>query len=248
MALLDTNILLFLLFAALLTGFVKTGLPALGGLISVLMVIVFPPKDALGITLLYLLAGDLLAVRFYWRQANMPELRRLLPMIFVGVGSGILVLKFVNNDALGLIIGLIIVFFVSLEPFRASLTEWAMHRIFWVRNLSGWLAGLTTTVGNAAGPVLALYFLLLKLDKHSFTGTAAVFFLTVNVTKLPLYGTIGIFKDYYLWSVLITIPFVFVGGFFGRRFLSWIPQKRFTQVILFFTGLSGAVLVVRYFI
>ena len=114
MSLLDTHILLFLLFAALLTGFVRTGLPALGGLISVLMVIVFPPKDALGITLLYLLAGDLLAVRFYWRQANMPELRRLLPMIFVGVGSGILVLKFVNNDALGLILGLIIVFFVSL--------------------------------------------------------------------------------------------------------------------------------------
>jgi uncharacterized membrane protein YfcA len=248
MALLDTNVLLFLLFAALLTGFVKTGLPVLGGLISVLMVIVFPPKDALGITLIYLLTGDLLAVRFYWRQANMPELRRLLPMIFVGVGSGILVLTFVNNDVLGLIIGLIIVFFVALEPFRANLTEWAMHQIFWVRNLSGWLAGLTTTVGNAAGPVLALYFLLLKLDKHSFIGTAAVFFLTVNITKLPLYGAIGIFKDYYLWSVLVTIPFVFVGGFFGRRFLSWIPQKLFTQVILFFTGLSGAVLIVRYFL
>lgn len=248
MALLDPNILLFLLFVALLTGFVKTGMPALGGFISVLMVIVFPPKDALGITLLYLLAGDLMAVSFYWRQANMIELRRLLPMIFVGIGSGILFLKFVNNDALGLIIGLMIVFFVSLEPFRVSVTEWAMRRIFWVRNLSGWLAGFTTTVGNAAGPVLSLYFLLLKLDKHSFTGTAALFFLTVNVTKLPLYGAIGIFKDYYLWSVLVTIPFVFIGGFFGRRFLHWIPQKRFTQAILFFTGLSGVILIVRYFL
>ncbi|MGH1441346.1 MAG: sulfite exporter TauE/SafE family protein [Cellvibrionaceae bacterium] len=245
---LDLNVLLFLLFIALLTGFVKTGLPALGGFISVLMVIVFPPKDALGITLFYLLAGDSVAVSFYWRQANIIELRRLLPMIFIGIGSGILFLTVVDNHTLGLVVGLIIVFFVSLEPFRARVTEWAMQRIFWVRNISGWLAGVTTTVGNAAGPVLSLYFLLLKLDKHSFAGTAAVFFLTVNLTKLPLYGAIGIFKDYYLWSVLATLPFVFVGAFLGRRFLRWIPQKRFTQAILFFTGIAGAVLVVRYFL
>lgn len=248
MMFLDPNILLFLLFIALLTGFVKTGLPALGGFISVLMVIVFPPKDALGITLFYLLAGDLMAVSFYWRQANMIELRRLLPMIFVGIGSGILFLNFVDDHILGLVVGIIIVFFVSLEPFRVGVTAWAMRRIFWVRNISGWLAGATTTVGNAAGPVLSLYFLLLRLDKHSFTGTAALFFLTVNLTKLPLYGAIGIFKDYYLWSVLATIPFVYVGGFLGRRFLRWIPQKQFTQAILFFTGLAGVVLVIRYFL
>jgi uncharacterized membrane protein YfcA len=139
-------------------------------------------------------------------------------------------------------------YFVSLEPFRAGVTEWAMRLIFWVRHLSGWLAGLTTTVGNAAGPVISLYFLLLKLDKHSFTGTAALFYVTVNLTKLPLYSAIGIFKDYYLWSVLVTIPFVFVGGVVGRRFLRWIPQKRFVQIILFCTGLSGFVLIIRYFL
>lgn len=140
------------------------------------MAIVFTPKDTSGITLLYLLTGDVMTVNFYWRQANMMELRHLLPIVFVGVGSGILVLQFVSNEFLGLIIGFMIVFFVSLVSFRASVTQWAMCRIFWVRNLSGWLAVLTTTVGNAAGPVLSLYFLLLKLDKHSFTGTAALFF------------------------------------------------------------------------
>jgi uncharacterized membrane protein YfcA len=248
MAFLEPNILIFLLCVALLTGFVKTGIPVLGGLIAVMMVIVFPPKDALGITLLYLIAGDLMAVYFYRKQANYLELRRLLPMIFVGIGSGILVLKFVNNEILGLIIGVMILFFVSLEPFRARVTEWAMQRIFWVRLLSGWLAGLATTVGNAAGPVISLYFLLLKLDKSSFAGTAAMFYITVNFTKLPLFYSIGIFKDYYLWSVLATIPFVFIGGYFGRRFLRWIPQQLFTKAILMCTGLSGLVLIVRYFL
>lgn len=246
--LLEFPLLLFLTFIALLTGFVKTGLPALGGFVSVLMVLVFPPKDAVGITLFYLLAGDLMAVSFYRRQANIAELKRLLPMVFVGIASGILVLTYIDNSTLGLMVGLMIVLLVSLEPFRARVTEWAMQRIFWVRGFSGWLAGLTTAVGNAAGPVLSLYFLLLKLDKHSFAGTAALFFLVVNLTKLPLYGAIGLFKGYYLWSLLATIPFVFVGGFVGRRFLRWIPQQQFTRAILFFTGLAGILLVIRYFL
>jgi hypothetical protein len=168
-------------------------------------------------------------------------------MIFVGIGSGIVVLKFVNNEILGLIIGVMILFFICLEPFRERVTDWAMQRIFWVRLLSGWLAGLATTVGNAAGPVISLYFLLLKLDKNSFAGTAAMFFITVNLTKLPLFYSIGIYKDYYLLSVAVTIPFVFIGGYFGRRFLRWIPQKQFTQAVLICTGLSGLVLIVRYF-
>ena len=189
-----------------------------------------------------------MAVAFYWRQANITELKRLLPMIFIGIATGILVLTFVNNQILGLIIGCMIVFLVLLEPFRTKVTAWAMQRLFWVRNISGWLAGLTTTVGNAAGPVLSLYFLLLKLDKHSFTGTAAVFFLIVNTVKLPLYFSIGIFQSYYLTSVLLTLPFVFVGAYFGRKFLKWVPQQQFTQIILAFTGLAGLSLIIRYFI
>ncbi len=245
---LDPHILLFLLLIASLTGFVKSGLPALGGMISVLVVSVFPAKDALGITLCYLLAGDVMAVSFYWRQANLVELRKLLPMIFIGIAAGIAVLTLIDNELLSLIIGIMIVFFVGLEPFRSQVTAWSMRHIVGVRNVSGGLAGLTTTVGNAAGPVLSLYFLLLKLDKHTFTGTAALFFLIVNVTKIPLYGAIGIFKDYYLWSVLITVPFVFVGAYFGRKFLRWIPQQRFTQTIVFFTGLAGVSLIIRYFL
>ncbi len=244
---LDIHLLLFLVVIALLTGFVKTGLPALGGFISVMMVSAFPPKDALGITLCYLMAGDLMAVSLYWRQADRQELRKMLPTILMGITCGILVLTAVDNAVLGLVIGAMIIFFVVLEPFREAVTAWAMQYLFWVRNISGWLAGLTTTVGNAAGPILSLYFLLLKLDKHSFTGTAAVFFLLVNLTKLPLYGAIGIFKGYYFWSIVVTIPLVFVGGFLGKHFLHWIPQKQFTQAILFLTGLSGLILVIRYF-
>lgn len=242
----DLNTMILLGFIALFTGFVKAGLPALGGLVSVSLVLLFPAKDALGLAVLYLLAGDIIASFMHWRKANLPVLRQLLPAIFTGIAIGILTLTQVSNHLLSAIIGGLIVFMVGMEPFRPRITDWATRNARFVRTGSGVMAGFTTTVGNAAGPILSLYFLLLKIDKYGFVGTAALFFLIVNVTKLPLYGAIGIFKTYYLWSYLATVPFVFVGAIFGKRFIEWIPQKYFNRVILLITGLSGVWLITRY--
>ena len=245
MALLDPTILVFLAAIALFTGFVKAGIPALGALISATVALMFPPKDALGITLLYLLMGDLVAVSLYWRQAHWQELKKMLPTILCGIGFGALILYFLDNQTLGPVIGLLILSLVCLEPFRPKITHWALAHPGKVRSASGILAGITTTIGNAAGPILSLYLLLLKVDKHGFTGTAAIFFFCVNTTKLPIYGALGIFQGYYLHSYLLTVPLIFVGAYAGRKFLKWIPQKSFNQTILVFTGIAGLSLVIR---
>ncbi|AZZ95205.1 sulfite exporter TauE/SafE family protein [Hahella sp. KA22] len=245
MTLLDPSILAFLAAVALFTGFVKAGVPALGGLISAAMALVFPPKDALGITLLYLLAGDVVAVSLYWRQAHWGELGKMLPSIFIGIGLGALALQFLDNESLGPVIGALILFLVAMEPLRPYITTWAMRRLTAVRYSSGIMAGIATTIGNAAGPILTLYFLLLKIDKHGFIGTAAVFFLIVNLTKVPVYAYLGVLKDYYLLSYLATVPLVLLGAYAGRRFLVWIPQQWFNRIALIMTGVAGLWLLLR---
>jgi hypothetical protein len=42
------------------------------------------------------------------------------------------------------------------------------------------MGGFTTMIGNAAGPVMAVYLLSMRLPKYSFVGTSAWFFLLVN--------------------------------------------------------------------
>ncbi|ABC33514.1 predicted Permease [Hahella chejuensis KCTC 2396] len=247
MTLLDPGILAFLAAVAIFTGFVKAGVPALGGLISAAMALVFPPKDALGITLLYLLAGDVVAVSLYWRQAHWSELGKMLPSIFIGIGLGALALQFLDNESLGPVIGALILFLVAMEPLRPYITAWAMRRLNAVRYSSGIMAGIATTIGNAAGPILTLYFLLLKIDKHGFIGTAAVFFLIVNLTKVPVYAYLGVLKDYYLLSYLATVPLVLLGAYAGRRFLVWIPQQWFNRIALIMTGVAGLWLLLRAF-
>lgn len=247
MALLPFDYLIILGAIALFTGFIKAGVPTLGALLSASVALVFPPRDALGITLMYLLVGDIVAVSLYWRLAHWDELKKMILPVLLGIGTGAVMLNYLNNENLGLTIGLVVIFLVSLEPFRPQLSQWAFHHPGSVRTGSGLLAGIATTIGNSAGPILSLYFLLLKLDKKAFVGTGCIFFLCVNLTKLPIFISLEMFQTQYFASVFITAPLVFVGALGGKKFLEWIPQLWFNRIILIFTAFAGFWLVIRYF-
>jgi len=239
--------MLVLCLVAVFTGFVKAGLPALGALLSAMVALVFSPQEALGICLIYLLVGDVIAVSFYRKLADLKELKKMIVPVLLGIGLGGLMLNSLDNDSLGLTIGVMVLLLVALEPLRPQLTEWAFHRPRSVRTFSGVLAGIATTIGNAAGPIMTLYFLLLKLDKKAFVGTASIFFLAVNLTKVPIFQYQGFFNSDYFASIAVTAPLVYVGAVAGRAFLEWIPQLWFKRVILFLTAIAGLWLVIRYF-
>lgn len=248
MNLLPPELLILLCLVALFTGFVKAGVPSLGALMSAVVALAFTPREALGICLLYLLVGDLVAVSFYWRLAHFNELRKMIYPVLLGIVAGGVMLNFLDDNNLGLVIGIMVVFLVSLEPFRPGLTEWAKHHPHSVRGSSGVLAGISTTIGNAAGPIMSLYFLLLKLDKKTFVGTSSIFFLAVNTTKLPIFYYQDLFTLAYLPSIALTAPLVYIGALLGRKFLEWVSQVWFTRIILVCTALAGSWLVIRYFI
>jgi uncharacterized protein len=246
--LLPPELLILLVAVALFTGFVKAGMPALGGLISAVVALVFSPREALGICLIYLLVGDVIAVSFYWRLAHLSELKKMILPVFTGIAAGGVMLSFLDDNNLGLAIGLMVIFLVSLEPLRPKLTELAIYYPRSVRTGSGIFAGISTTIGNAAGPITALYFLLLKLDKRTFVGTSSIFFLTVNTTKIPIFYYQDLFTLAYFPSIAITAPLVYVGALFGRSFLNWVSQVWFTRIILTGTTIAGLWLIIRYFL
>ncbi|MDC1528286.1 sulfite exporter TauE/SafE family protein [Gammaproteobacteria bacterium] len=247
MPLLPIESLLLLCLVALFTGFIKAGMPSLGTLLTASVALMFPPRDALGITLMYLLVGDMVAVTLYWRLAHWQELKKMMLPVLAGVILGGIFLAFLNNENLGLTLGVVVLVLVSLEPLRPRLTQWALDHPGSVRSGSGLLAGIATTIGNAAGPILSLYFLLLKLDKKAFVGTGSIFFLFVNVAKIPIFLGQDIFHMQYLGSVAVTAPLVLLGALGGKKFLEWISQQWFNRIVLSLTALAGFWLVVRYF-
>ena len=99
--------------------------------------------------------------------------------------------------------------------------------------------GFGTTVGNAAGPIMGIYLIMMGLDKKQLMGTGAWFFLIVNTSKLPIFiyhEMIGIDT---LQFFAYMLPFVILGTFFGRRLLKVISQKIFNILVLLFAGLSS---------
>lgn len=239
MNLLPPDLLFFLACVALLTGFIKGGMPALGPFVATLIALIFPTRDALGVTVILFLIGDTVAVWLYWRLANWHELRKMLVPVILGIIAGGVVLTSLDDRTLGLTIGVIILALVGLEPLRPRLSAWALENQNVARAGTGALAGFATTISNSAGPILNIYFLLLKLDKHAFIGTATMFFFFANVSKVPVFLFQGIFDLRYLPSLGIVAPLVYLGAFAGRRFLEWISQLWFNRAVLFFTAVAA---------
>ena len=244
----DLSTLPFLVFIALGVGFVKAGLPALGMLTTILLLFAYPARDAIGLALLYLIAGDIAAMCVHHRNADYRKMFMMLPAIIIGIMLAGITLQYSNNSILSLLIGVSIIVLVIIGYFREQITPFAMKHMFWVRNSSGILAGFTTTIGNIAGPVISVYFLLLDLKKETFVATTALFFIIVNTIKLPLYFALDIFKVYYLSHYAVTVPLVFIGAFYGKRLVQWLPQKLFNNIILLLSGVAGLWLIIKQII
>ena len=90
-------------------------------------------------------------------------------------------------------------------------------------------------VANAAGPVMAMYFLAARFEVKAFLGTAAWFFAIVNIAKLPFSIGLGLITPPGLVIVAVLIPVVVAGAFAGRAIANRIPQRLFDRLVIIVT-------------
>ena len=174
---------------AFLVGLSKTGVPGLGILNVAIFASVFPARESVGLVLVILLCGDIVAVTTYRRDASWPHLLRLFPWAAAGIVAGYFALGRVDDIQMRHLIGVILLGLVALQYIRsrrpAAPDGEALPVRAWLAPLAGIIAGFTTMVANAAGPVMVLYLLAMRLPKIVFVGTAAWYFFALNVFKLP---------------------------------------------------------------
>jgi hypothetical protein len=104
----------------------------------------------------------------------------------------------------------------------------------------GFIAGVTTMLANAAGPVMGLYLLAVALPKDAFVGTAAWFFLLINLIKVPFSAQLGLIHGSTLAFNLLLVPAIIAGLFLGRTAVAKLPQKWFDSLVLGFALLAAA--------
>ena len=237
---LTTTDWVFLASGALLMGMAKSGLNGVNIIAIPVYAALFGGKTSTSIILPLLLCGDLVAIITYHKKISWSHYLRLLPATILGLVAGMFLGNFIPDHSFRLVMAFIIliclILMLAKEFGRKNLAfpdHWAAH------SLGGLSGGFTTMVGNAAGPIMSMYLLSMNLPKEVFIGTGAVFFLTVNVLKVPVH--LFVWKTMTADTLLIDAVlalFVFAGFFAGLKIVKRIPEKPFRMLIIIATFLG----------
>lgn len=218
---------------AAMMGVSKTGIPGLGILAVPLMAIVFEDtKQSTGLLLGILILADIFAIIYHRQNAKWQHIVRLLPATLCGIVAGYLGMMKINNEQLKPIIGVIVLFMLGVNYWRMHGKDENINvpAPRWLAFWLGFLAGVTTMMANAAGPVMIIYLIAMRLPKMQFVGTAAWFFFIVNWIKVPFSANLGFMTKESIKIDLMMLPFIFIGAISGYFFLKRIPQKAFSTI------------------
>ena len=233
-----------IIFCGLSTGMSKTGINGLGMLTVPILALIFGAKPSTGILLPMLCCADLFAVTYYRRSAEWKYIIRLLPWALAGFALALLTDHWVPDKSFKLLIGVCI--FVGLGVMlwnEYGRKDKAVPSAWWFAALFGVAGGFSTMIGNAAGPVMSVFLLSVRLPKKSFVGTAAWFFMIINFLKLPL--------QYFVWQNisgktllfdLTMLPVIAIGAWMGVLLVKKISEKGYRMVVYVLTLLSTTLL------
>ncbi len=224
--------------AALGVGVSKSGFSGVSLVHVLVMAHIFGDKLSTGVVLPMLVIGDICAVITFKRHAVWRHVLRTLPIACVGVAIGTWMMTLIPEGAYKPIIGWTVLVLVILQLWRIrnpTVFEHVPHSWPFAATM-GLLAGVTTMMANAAGPVMGMYFLAVGLPKYQLTGTSAWFFLIINLYKVPFSLGLGLIHGNTILFNLVLAPVILVGLFLGRWLLAHVSQKLFDGLILTFAA------------
>jgi len=190
--------------------------------------------------------GDVFAVAWYRRHAEWHYLLKLLPSAVVGIGAGVAVGGRLSDDSFRFLLGGIILLLLGMMIWQdVQKKEPHYPQAWWFAVVAGLAAGFTTMIGNAAGAITSIYLLSMRLPKNAFIGTAAWFFLIVNLLKVPL--QVIFWKNISAATLTfdaIMVPAIAIGAALGIVAAGKIPEKAYRVFVIVMTGVAGVLLFV----
>ena len=215
-------------------GMAKTGLGGLGMIVVPVMANIFGAKSSTGILLLLLIMADFFGVRYYHMHADMRQLVKLIPSTIIGIVTGVFVGDQISDEYFQLLLVIVIISGVLMTVIKVEIKE---RKIFSI--IVGFLGGFVTMIGNAAGPIMSIYFLSMGFNKNKFIGTAAWFFLFVNLFKVPfhvfIWNTIDL--EIFLFDLSL-FPLILIGAIIGVWIVKKIPEKPYKIFVIVSVVLS----------
>lgn len=238
----EQGLLLFGLIGVLI-GMSKVGLNNAGMIAVPILAILFGGRNSSGIMLPILIMADVFGVSYYHRHAQWSHLKKLVPFAVVGVILGTALGGSIDDQLFRLIMGIIIFLSLGIMFWLEKKGGDEIPENRWFAGATGILGGITTMIGNLAGSVMAIYLLAMRMPKNQFIGTAAWFFLVINVIKIPFHVFVWetISTNTFLLD-LILLPAIGLGAFLGLQIVRRIPEKVYRYFIIAMTAVGAVVM------
>ncbi|MGD1822298.1 MAG: sulfite exporter TauE/SafE family protein [Pleomorphochaeta sp.] len=231
-----------LTIAAFFLGLDKGGFRNLSVICMYLMLNIIPSKQVIGILAPIYLLGDIIPIYIYRNQINYKAVFNFVPLAIIGIIITSFFASFIDDRLFTIFIS----FFLLLMVIMITIGE-----ITKIKDKSGriedkinkplnkpftlflsLLSGITT-VSNAAGAITCIYFFRQTKEKKEFVGSTALFFFSLNITKVIIF--IFFWKNITFETLKITLamlPGLFLGILASIYLIKIIPQKIYNFVVI----------------
>lgn len=227
--------------AILLYGMAKGGLGSGIAIISVpLMALAVSPVTAAAVLLPILVVMDFVAIWSFRGQWSKINLKYTLPGAIAGIVVGAFTFRYLSEDAIRVMIGLIsVVFCLDYWVKRKRNNNTKRPPSVARGTLWGSIAGFTSFGIHAGGPPISIYMLPQQLEKKMLMGTFAMFFTVVNLVKVIPYAWLGQFDHSNLMTSLALVPLAPVGVRLGYYCLQRMNEALIYRLCYFFLMIVG---------
>ena len=230
-------------FAAILTGVGKGGVPIVGALTVPLLSLVMSPIAAAGLMLPVYVISDWFGLYAYRKEFDKRVLLIACVSMTIGVGIGWATARLIPENWVTVLVGAISVAFALNQLLRRQVMAEAKRAawgpgLFWCT-----IAGFTSFVSHTGGPPYQVWTLPLGMKKAAFAGTSTIAFAYVNAIKLVPYFQLGQINLGSLEVAAILMPVAAAAVFFGVWVVKRLPERLFFQIVTWALLLIGLQLI-----
>jgi uncharacterized membrane protein YfcA len=237
-----------LMIAAVCVGLDKGGLKPLTIVAIYLLTTSIGARMTLAVVAPIMFAGEIFPAYYYRSFADTGLIKKIMPWILLGIFIGSCIGASIDEELFTLLIGIILLtmaFIILIRELHLLPMTSHAHPIFTAG--LGVSAGFSTVIGNAAGGITSIYFLLNKSEKKTFVGSSALLYMIINAVKLMIYIFYWhiITSDTLILSLTL-LPFIGAGIALATVIILKVPDRVYKGVILLSIIYSGGSLLIQH--
>lgn len=209
-----------------------------------LLALCIPLKVAAPLAVLLSITIAAVVVAQDWKQIHLRSTAWLVLSSLAGIPLGLSLLasghqRLAKAGLAIIILGCSTYFLVGRAPFHLQRDSWR-----WLLGC-GFIAGILGGAYGMNGPPLVIYGSIRRWPPQQFRATLQGYFLPASILGMAGYWVAGLWvpavSHYYLISLPVVVPAVFLGRFFHLR----LPAKIFVRYVYFVLGAIGVLLMIQ---